>query len=275
MRAERAGAGNEAGGRREGETKVSLPGDCAIGSRPVDLHIMGLEQLSAEIEVRGLHQRAAPPNWDCRRARIVFPKGSVGATENLMMAASLARGETVLVNAAREPEIVDHPACRLCCLSASVEGAGPTPSASRAATGCIGRRTASSPTGSRPAPISPGAATPGGEVKLMQHQPHLIEAAADVLRGAGVEFQADGRRLQDPPRRRPGRRRRDDQAASGFPTDLQAQIGWGPGRWRNGAWVIHRDDLREQDMPQPRASANGRQRRPSTAPRPGCAACRS
>jgi UDP-N-acetylglucosamine 1-carboxyvinyltransferase len=207
---------------REGQAKVSLPGGCAIGSRPVDLHIMGLEQLGAEIEVTEGYINARAPNG-LQGARIVFPKVSVGATENLMMAASLARGETVLVNAAREPEIVDLAAC-LNAMGASVEGAGTDTiriqgrdRLHRATHRIVADRIE---TGTY---VMAAAAT-GGEVELVGTSLHLIEAAADVLRGAGVEFEptADGFKV-----RRTGDLVGVDvmtEPYPGFPTDLQAQM---------------------------------------------------
>src|SRR5204863_7604648 len=95
---------------REGVARVSLPGGCAIGARPVDLHIAGLKAMGAEIEVDGGYLVAKAPKG-LKGARFTFPKVSVGATENLMMAASLAKGTTVLDNAAREPEITDLAEC--------------------------------------------------------------------------------------------------------------------------------------------------------------------
>ena len=207
---------------REGHAKVSLPGGCAIGTRPVDLHIMGLEQLGAEIEVTEGYINARAPNG-LQGARIVFPKVSVGATENLMMAASLARGETVLVNAAREPEIVDLAAC-LNAMGASVEGAG-TDTIRIQGRDRLGRATHRIvadriETGTY---VMAAAAT-GGEVELVGTSLHLIEAAADVLRGAGVEFEptADGFKV-----RRTGDLVGVDvmtEPYPGFPTDLQAQM---------------------------------------------------
>lgn len=207
---------------REGHAKVSLPGGCAIGSRPVDLHIMGLEQLGAEIEVTEGYINARAPNG-LQGARIVFPKVSVGATENLMMAASLARGETVLVNAAREPEIVDLAAC-LTAMGAEIEGAGTDTiriqgreRLHRATHRIVADRIE---TGTY---VMAAAAT-GGEVELVGTSLHLIEAAADVLRGAGVEFEptADGFKV-----RRSGDLLGVDvmtEPYPGFPTDLQAQM---------------------------------------------------
>ena len=95
---------------RCGRARVSLPGGCAIGTRPVDLHIKGLQRLGAEVELSEGYIEARAPKG-LRGAEIVFPSVSVGATENLLMAASLAEGETVLINAAREPEITDLAQC--------------------------------------------------------------------------------------------------------------------------------------------------------------------
>src|SRR5947207_15795825 len=95
---------------RCGRGRVSLPGRCAIGTRPVDLHLKGLERLGAQIELSEGYIEAKAPKG-LRGAEIVFPTVSVGATENLLMAASLAEGETVLINAAREPEITDLAQC--------------------------------------------------------------------------------------------------------------------------------------------------------------------
>ncbi|MGF6231263.1 UDP-N-acetylglucosamine 1-carboxyvinyltransferase [Inquilinus ginsengisoli] len=207
---------------REGHAKVSLPGGCAIGSRPVDLHIMGLEQLGAEIEVTEGYINARAPNG-LQGSRIVFPKVSVGATENLMMAASLARGETVLVNAAREPEIVDLAAC-LTAMGAQIEGAGTDTiriqgreRLHRATHRIVADRIE---TGT----YVMAAAAAGGEVELVGTSLHLIEAAADVLRGAGVEFEPtdDGFKV-----RRSGDLVGVDvmtEPYPGFPTDLQAQM---------------------------------------------------
>ena len=92
---------------RFGEAKVSLPGGCAIGTRPVDMHIKALEEMGAEIELSDGYINARAPVEGLQGTKILFHKVSVGATENLMMAATLAKGTTVLTNAAREPEIVD------------------------------------------------------------------------------------------------------------------------------------------------------------------------
>ena len=107
---------------RHGKAEVSLPGGCAIGTRPVDLHIDGLKKMGAEIEIEGGYIKATAPNG-LKGADIKFPKVSVGATENLMMAATLANGITTLHNAAREPEITDLGEC-LIAMGAKIEGLG-------------------------------------------------------------------------------------------------------------------------------------------------------
>src|SRR6266550_6832317 len=107
---------------RCGEARVSMPGGCAIGTRPVDLHLVGLKALGAQIDIDGGYVVAKAPRG-LRGARIAFPKVSVGATHAVLMAAALAKGETVIENAAREPEIVDLAAC-LTKMGARIAGAG-------------------------------------------------------------------------------------------------------------------------------------------------------
>src|SRR5690348_5574740 len=107
---------------RAGEARVSLPGGCAIGTRPVDLHLKGLQRLGATVTLRQGYIEATAPHG-LKGGEVVFPTVSVGATENLLMAASLAEGETLLVNAAREPEVVDLAHC-LVGMGGTIEGAG-------------------------------------------------------------------------------------------------------------------------------------------------------
>jgi UDP-N-acetylglucosamine 1-carboxyvinyltransferase len=108
---------------REGEATVSLPGGCAIGNRPIDLHLKALEALGAEIELAAGYVRARAPSGGLKGGHIVFPLVSVGATENALMAAALANGETVIENAAREPEIADLCRC-LVAMGSQIEGIG-------------------------------------------------------------------------------------------------------------------------------------------------------
>ena len=106
---------------RAGEATVSLPGGCAIGNRPIDLHLKALESLGAEIEVTAGYVKATAPKGGLVGGTITFPIVSVGATENALMAAVLAKGETVIENAAREPEITDLAKC-LIAMGAKIEG---------------------------------------------------------------------------------------------------------------------------------------------------------
>ncbi|HWI86582.1 MAG TPA: UDP-N-acetylglucosamine 1-carboxyvinyltransferase, partial [Sphingomonas sp.] len=108
---------------RQGEATVSMPGGCAIGNRPIDLHLKALEALGAEIELAAGYVRARAPAGGLRGGHIVFPIVSVGATENALMAAALATGETVIDNAAREPEIADLCRC-LIAMGSEIEGVG-------------------------------------------------------------------------------------------------------------------------------------------------------
>ena len=208
---------------RCGEARVSLPGGCAIGARPVDLHLAGLEQLGAEIVLDGGYIHARAPNG-LKGATIVFPKVSVGATENLMMAAALADGDTVLVNAAREPEIGDLAAC-LNAMGARIDGIGSdrltirgTPSLTGATHSVVVDRIE---TGT----FAMAAAITGGNLLLVGAEPAHVEAMITVLGGAGVGFEetADGLRV----RRDTGPLRGVDvmtEPFPGFPTDLQAQF---------------------------------------------------
>ena len=207
---------------RCGRAEVSLPGGCAIGTRPVDLHIAGLEQLGATIELDGGYMHARAPKG-LRGARIVFPKVSVGATENLLMAAALAKGETVLVNAAREPEVVDLANC-LVAMGAEIDGIGSD-------TLTIQGRDRLDPAQHRIIPdrIETGtyamaAAITGGSVELVGADASLVEAMIGTLTGAGVVFEPTERGLRVS--RRDGLHGVDvmTEPYPGFPTDLQAQM---------------------------------------------------
>ena len=208
---------------RERRARVSLPGGCAIGARPIDLHIKGLQALGAEIELNEGYVEARAPDG-LVGAEIVFPFVSVGATENLLMAATLARGETVLKNAAREPEVQDLAQC-LVAMGARIEGIG----TDRLVVGGVDRlhaaRHAVLPDRIETGTYAMAAAITGGDVELTGTRIDLLDAAAVTLRAAGVQISptADGIRV-----------RRTNAALSGvdvmtepfpgFPTDLQAQM---------------------------------------------------
>ena len=208
---------------RFGEAKVSLPGGCAIGTRPVDLHIRGLEQLGAEIELDGGYMTARAPNG-LVGAKFVFPFVSVGATENLMMAACLAKGETVLTNAAREPEVTDLAHC-LVAMGAKIDGIG---SDTLTIQGVDRLHAAEHPVVCdriEAGTYAMAAAITGGELELKGVRPGLLEAAFKMLGEAGLEIEdtADGTKV----RLGNGGLKGIDvmtEPFPGFPTDLQAQV---------------------------------------------------
>jgi UDP-N-acetylglucosamine 1-carboxyvinyltransferase len=207
---------------RYGEAKVSLPGGCAIGTRPVDLHLKGLEQMGAEIEIESGYILARAPRG-LKGARIIFPQVSVGATENLLMAAALANGETELVNAAREPEISDLAEC-LMRMGARIEGIGTDRlrvEGSRTLTGASHRVV---PDRIEAGTFAIAAAITGGKVLLEGARLDHLGATARILREAGVEVteRPDGLRVS----RLNGLSGVDvmTEPFPGFATDMQAQF---------------------------------------------------
>jgi UDP-N-acetylglucosamine 1-carboxyvinyltransferase len=208
---------------RFGRAQVSLPGGCAIGTRPVDLHLKGLAQLGAEIELQEGYIRAAAPQG-LRGARIVFPTVSVGATENLLMAATLAAGETVLVNAAREPEIADLAHC-LRAMGASIEGIGSDTLTVQGVARLHGAEHAIIPDRIEAGTYMMAAAITGGAVELVGARRDLVGAVAEVLGQAGVTITETPRGLSVA--RANGLVAGTDvmtEPFPGFPTDLQAQF---------------------------------------------------
>jgi UDP-N-acetylglucosamine 1-carboxyvinyltransferase len=208
---------------REGHATVSLPGGCAIGARPVDLHLAGLEQMGAEMDLADGYVNAKAPNG-LRGAVIEFPFVSVGATENLLMAATLARGTTVLRNAAREPEIVDLAAC-LTAMGARIEGAGTSEITVEGvpALGGATHRVLADRVELGTYMIAPALA--GGAVTLKGGTRDLVAALIDKLEEAdiAVEDVPGGLKVS----RRNGVIRPlhiTTEPFPGFPTDLQAQI---------------------------------------------------
>ena len=208
---------------RMGEARVSMPGGCAIGTRPVDLLIMAMERLGTKIEVEGGYVVARAPDG-LKGAEIVFPKVTVGGTHVALMAASLAEGVTVIENAAREPEVADLAAC-LGKMGARIAGAG----TSRIEIEGVARLGGAShdvlPDRIETGTYAMAVAMTGGDVLLEQTRPELLQAALDVLSRVGAEISAgpDGIRV-----------RRDGSGLApvdvttdpfpGFPTDLQAQF---------------------------------------------------
>jgi UDP-N-acetylglucosamine 1-carboxyvinyltransferase len=208
---------------RVGEARVSLPGGCAIGTRPVDLHLMGLQRLGAEIRIADGYIVAEAPRG-LSGTVIRFPKVSVGATENLLMAATLADGQTVLENAAREPEITDLATC-LVAMGARIGGIGTDTLAVEGVPRLHGADYTVLPDRIESATYAIAAAITGGRLVLEGGRIELMEATASALSDAGVEVDtvAGGVRV-----RRNGNRLKavdvTTQPFPGFPTDAQAQI---------------------------------------------------
>jgi len=208
---------------RCGKAKVSLPGGCAIGTRPVDLHLKGLTQLGADIELHDGYVHAAAPKG-LTGGRIVFPNVSVGATENLMMAAALARGETEIVNAAREPEVVDLGHCLLA-MGADIRGIGTDTLHIRGVERLHGTSHTVIPDRIETGTYAMAAAITDGDLELSGARLDLLEAAVQTLGQArvAVESNASGLRV----RRINGELVGVDAMTEpfpGFPTDLQAQF---------------------------------------------------
>jgi len=207
---------------RFGRARVSLPGGCAIGTRPVDLHLAGLQALGADIDIVDGYVEAQAPNG-LTGATISLAKVSVGATENLMMAAALAHGETVLENAATEPEIVDLGHC-LGIMGADLDGLGTRRIVIRGQDTLGGGRHTVPPDRIEAGTFAMAAAATGGEVTLAGVGLELLGATAGVMEQAGVELTpTDGGILV----RRPGVLAAVDVATApypGFPTDMQAQL---------------------------------------------------
>ena len=201
---------------------ISLPGGCAIGARPVDLHLKGLEAMGASIEIAGGYVLARAPNG-LKGAEFVFPTVSVGATENLLMAAVLAEGRTVLVNAAREPEITDLGQC-LMAMGAKVSGLGSKRIIIEGVPELGGTSHAVLPDRIETGTYAIAAAIAGGELELTGTREELIGALAELLRKTGSEVSATNRGIKIA---RNGARPNAVSVATepfpGFPTDLQAQ----------------------------------------------------
>jgi UDP-N-acetylglucosamine 1-carboxyvinyltransferase len=208
---------------RTGQAKVSLPGGCAIGARPVDLHLMALEALGARIDLSEGYVYAQAPRglWG---ADIRFPTVSVGATEHALLAAVLAHGETVIANAACEPEIADLAAC-LIKMGARIEGAGTPVIRVVGVAQLHGATHEVTPDRIETGTYALAAAMAGGEVRLTRTRPHLVEALLAKMEEAGVEV----RRLDDGLAvKRNGARLSSVEVTTdpfpGFATDLQAQF---------------------------------------------------
>src|SRR5688500_13238984 len=172
---------------RMGQAKVSLPGGCAIGTRPVDLFLERLAAMGADIEVESGYVLAKARSGRLTGTRFVFPKVSVGATHVLMMAASLARGETVLENAAREPEVVNLADC-LNAMGARISGAGTGTVTIDGVDALSGARCRVIPDRIETGTYAMAVAMAGGDVVLEGARADLLDGALDVIRETGAEI---------------------------------------------------------------------------------------
>ncbi len=208
---------------RCGEAKVSLPGGCAIGTRPVDLHLAALKALGAQIDLEGGYVIARAPKG-LTGNRVPLAKVSVGATHNSLMAAVLARGDTIIENAAREPEVADLALC-LVEMGAKIDGIGTSTLLVEGVTSLHGAEHTVLPDRIETGTYAMAAAITGGEVFLDGARADLLQEALQLLRATGVEI------VESPSGIKVSRNGGGLSAVSvetqpfpGFPTDLQAQL---------------------------------------------------
>ncbi len=209
---------------RCGEAKVSLPGGCAIGTRPVDFYLKALSQMGAEIDVEAGYVIAKAKKGRLHGAHIVFPKVSVGATHVAMMAATLAEGETIIENAAREPEVTDLANC-LMKMGAEIEGVGTATLRIKGKEKLHGAEHSILPDRIEAGTYAMAAAMTDGDVLLRGAQAETLSAFIDVMDQAGVSVTEEDAGLRV--RRANGALRAvtvETQPHPGFPTDLQAQL---------------------------------------------------
>ncbi len=208
---------------RQHQAKVSLPGGCAIGTRPVDFYLEGLRALGAEIEIDQGYVLARAPKGGLVGAKLRFPKVSVGATHVVMMAATLARGTTIIENAAQEPEVGNVARC-LVAMGAKISGIDTRKLVIEGVENLHGATFDVLPDRIETGTFAMAVAMAGGNVLLANARAHTLRAALDVMELNGVEFneEMDGLRV-----RNPGHILRavdvETQPFPGFPTDLQAQ----------------------------------------------------
>jgi UDP-N-acetylglucosamine 1-carboxyvinyltransferase len=208
---------------RMGEAKVSLPGGCAIGTRPVDLLIMALERLGVDIEIDAGYVIARAKNG-LKGSEINFPKVTVGGTHTALMAAALANGTTVIENAAREPEIKDVADC-LNKMGAKITGAGTSQIVIEGVAKLSGARHRVLPDRIETGTYAMAVAMTGGDVMLENARAELLQEGLDVLAAAGLEYNETNRGLRVA--RNGGSLKPVEvttQPFPGFPTDLQAQL---------------------------------------------------
>ena len=209
---------------RTGEAKVSLPGGCTIGARPVDLHLMALEAMGAQIELSEGYVTATAPKG-LQGAEIEFPFVSVGATEHALLASVLAKGTTVLKRAAREPEIGDLARC-LIAMGAKIEGLDTDELVIEGVSSLNGTNWSVIPDRIEMGSYALAAAMAGGEVRLTKGRADLVTSLTDKMIEAGVEIEptADGIIVRRDPTQRLKAVNVTTEIYPGFATDLQAQF---------------------------------------------------
>jgi len=206
---------------RCGRAKVSLPGGCAIGARPVDQHVKGLEAMGATIAVEHGYMHASARRL--QGARIVMDMVTVTGTENLMMAAALAEGETLLENAAREPEVLDLARC-LAAMGAKIEGAGSDAIRVVGVRSLGGAEHAVMPDRIETGTYLAAAAATGGKVRLSGTEPDSLDATLDKLRESGARIRVGESFIELESEERPNAVSVRTAPYPGFATDMQAQF---------------------------------------------------
>lgn len=208
---------------RFGKADVSFPGGCAIGSRPVDIHLKGLEAMGAEIEVDGGYIRARAPNG-LKGARIIMETVTVGGTENLLMAAVLAKGKTVLENAAREPEVVDLAQC-LVAMGAQIKGIGTDTMVVEGVDRLNGCEYTVMPDRIETGTYLTAAAAARGRVKLRDTRADILDSVLIKLEEAGANLSIGDTWIElDMKGNRPKAVDLKTAPYPRFPTDMQAQF---------------------------------------------------
>ncbi|SDS85634.1 UDP-N-acetylglucosamine 1-carboxyvinyltransferase [Halopseudomonas xinjiangensis] len=207
-----------------GQAEVALPGGCAIGSRPVDLHIRGLQAMGAEITVDGGYIKAKAPEGGLRGAHFFFDTVSVTGTENILMAATLANGRTVLENAAREPEVVDLAEC-LIAMGADIQGHGTDTITINGVKRLHGARYSVMPDRIETGTYLVAAAATRGRVKLKETDPTILESVLLKLEEAGAHIETGKNWISlDMKGNRPRAVSLRTAPYPAFPTDMQAQF---------------------------------------------------
>ena len=207
-----------------GQAEVALPGGCAIGSRPVDFHIRGLEALGAQITVEDGYIKAKAPEGGLRGGNFFFDVISVTGTENILMAATLAKGRTILENAAREPEIIDLANC-LIAMGAKIQGAGTDTIIIDGVEKLGGATYSVMPDRIETGTYLVAAAATGGRVKLKDTDPTILEAVLSKLQEAGAEITTGEDWIElNMHGKRPKAVNIRTAPYPAFPTDMQAQF---------------------------------------------------